>query len=219
EPALLSEAGRVGVPVPIVRFVLDPDDDLGHGFVMDRVDGEALGRRVVHDEAYSAARPGFARRCGEILASIHTMDAGRAGLGGAGARAATIDEQVEGFERLLDADDVARPVLELGLRWLREHQAPTPTTAVVHGDFRVGNLLVEPTGIQAVLDWELAHRGDPAEDLGWLCVRSWRVGGAGRVGGIGEVEDLLAGYEAAGGRTVSAAEVRYWEVFGNVRGG
>ena len=88
---------------------------------------------------------------------------------------------------------------------------------MVHGDFRVGNLIVGPEGLRAVLDWELAHVGDPGEDLGWLCVRSWRFGGEGRVGGVGALGDLLDGYHAAGGRPVDEAAVRYWEVFGNVR--
>lgn len=217
EPALLAEAERAGVPVPTVRFVLDGDDDLGHGFVMDRIDGETLGRRIVHDERFTAVRDGFAHRCGEILAAIHRMDVERASVGPATGRAPSVEDQVTGFERLLDGFDVARPVLELGLRWLREHHAPATEPTVVHGDFRVGNLIVGEDGIRSVLDWELAHLGDPAEDLGWLCVRSWRFGGPGRVGGCGEVADLLAGYRAGGGRSISEDEVRYWEVYGNVR--
>jgi aminoglycoside phosphotransferase (APT) family kinase protein len=97
------------------------------------------------------------------------------------------------------------------------HAPSEEVRAVVHGDFRVGNLIVGPEGLRAVLDWELAHVGDPGEDLGWLCVRSWRFGGEGRVGGVGDLGDLLDGYAAAGGRPVDEAAVRYWEVFGNVR--
>jgi hypothetical protein len=90
---------------------------------------------------------------------------------------------------------------------------------VVHGDFRLGNVLVGDRGLAAVLDWELAHVGDPAEDLGWLCVRAWRFGGAAPVAGLGEREDLLAGYAAAGGRPIDPGVLRWWEVLGTLRWG
>ena len=71
----------------------------------------------------------------------------------------------------------------------------------MHGDFRHGNLIIGPDGVRAVLDWELAHLGDPMEDLGWICVNSWRFGEIDKpVGGFGTREELFAGYEAAGRR-------------------
>ena len=217
ECALLNEAARVGVAVPGVRFELDEDDGIGRGFVMDRIDGETLGRRIVGDEVLRGARVGFARRCGEILASVHAMDIDRAGLRMPTDPSQFVVDQIDGFEQLVDSFGVARPVLELAMRWLRAHQPALHEATVVHGDFRVGNLIVGPEGIRSVLDWELAHVGDPAEDLGWLCVRSWRFGGPGRVGGIGDVADLIEGYRAAGGRPITEADIGYWEVFGNLR--
>jgi hypothetical protein len=89
----------------------------------------------------------------------------------------------------------------------------------VHGDFRNGNLIVGPDGVRAVLDWELAHLGDPLEDLGWLCVKAWRFGSPLPVGGFGPVEDLVAGYERAGGRRVDLSALRWWEVLGTLRWG
>ena len=217
ECALLTEASRSNVRVPTVRFELDEDDEVGHGFVMDRIAGETLGRRIVHDDRFASARDDFAYECGEILAAIHEMDIERSGLGRARDPTSFVADQITGYEQLLDGFDVARPVLELAMRWLRTHQPELHEPAVVHGDFRVGNLIVDDC-VRAVLDWELAHVGDPAEDLGWLCVRSWRFGGDGRVGGIGSVADLLAGYSGAGGRTrITEDDVRYWEVFGNLR--
>jgi aminoglycoside phosphotransferase (APT) family kinase protein len=217
ECALLTEAARVGVAVPRVRFELDEDDGIGHGFVMDRIAGETLGRRIVHDDAHAGARTGFAEDCGRILAAIHGMDIERSALRPPRDPSSFVTDQVSGYEQLLDGYDVARPVLELAMRWLRTHQPTLHEPTVVHGDFRVGNLIVGDDGVRAVLDWELAHVGDPAEDLGWLCVRSWRFGGHGRVGGIGSTTDLLAGYTAAGGRNLTEDDVRYWEVFGNLR--
>ncbi len=90
----------------------------------------------------------------------------------------------------------------------------------MHGDFRHGNLMIGPDGIRAVLDWELAHLGDPMEDLGWICVNSWRFGVIDKpVGGFGTYEELFSGYEAASGIAVDAARVKFWEVMGTLRWG
>ena len=89
---------------------------------------------------------------------------------------------------------------------------------MVHGDFRIGNVIFGPEGLRAVLDWELAHVGDPFDDLGWLCLRSWRFGADGNpVGGLCERERFFAAYERAGGGRVDAAAVRWWETFGNLK--
>src|SRR5690606_20063726 len=117
--------------------------------------------------------------------------------------------QLDLFQKLLDGYDVARPVFELALRWLRTNAPDDSRPVVVHGDFRMGNFIVSDDGFRALLDWELAHIGDPAEDIGWLCTRSWRFGGAGRVGGVGDLDDLLHAYSAAGGGSISTERVRY----------
>ncbi|MBA2326788.1 MAG: phosphotransferase family protein, partial [Actinobacteria bacterium] len=112
------------------------------------------------------------------------------------------------------------PAFELGLRWLEDRATDDGPPALVHGDFRNGNFVVGPDGIRAVLDWELAHLGDPVEDLGWLCVKSWRFGITDRrVGGFGETDDLLEGYRNAGGADVDLERLRYWEAFGNLKWG
>jgi hypothetical protein len=87
----------------------------------------------------------------------------------------------------------------------------------VHGDFRLGNLLVGPGGLRGVLDWELAHAGDPAEDVGWLCAPPWRFGGPGEVGGFGTLDQLLGAYEEAGGTGIDRATVNWWEVYATVK--
>ncbi|MEZ5205083.1 MAG: phosphotransferase family protein [Acidimicrobiales bacterium] len=120
----------------------------------------------------------------------------------------------------LDLLDEHRPAFELALRWLADRRPPERPTSVVHGDFRVGNLLVDPDhGLRAVLDWELAHLGDPLEDLGWLCVRAWRFGGDGEAGGVGPLDDLLDAYAEATGEPVSADDVHWWIVAGTLTWG
>jgi aminoglycoside phosphotransferase (APT) family kinase protein len=99
---------------------------------------------------------------------------------------------------------------------LSDNRRPPAEEVLLHGDFRLGNLVVGPDGVRAVLDWELVHRGDPMQDLGYLCVRAWRFGGELPVGGFGEYADLFAAYERVSGRAVDPAAVRWWEVFGTV---
>jgi aminoglycoside phosphotransferase (APT) family kinase protein len=207
------------VPVAPLRFRLAPGDGIGAGFVTDFVAGETLGKPIVHDAAYASARAGMAAECGRILAALHTVPVDATGLASGSPSRSSAASQLDMFEKVLDGFDVARPVLELALRWLRENEVDDARQVLVHGDFRVGNFIVGPEGLRAVLDWELAHVGDPAEDVGWLCTRSWRFGGAGRVGGVGDLDDLLGAYAESGGVAMAPDQVRYWEVLGNLRWG
>jgi len=107
-------------------------------------------------------------------------------------------------------------MLDYTARWLIDHLPDNPRTTLVHNDFRNGNLMIGPDGVRAVLDWEIAHIGDPMRDLGWICTNSWRFGNSGLpVGGFGHYEDLFAGYEAVSGRPVDWEHVKFWEVFGS----
>jgi aminoglycoside phosphotransferase (APT) family kinase protein len=217
EYAVLAAAGLGAVPVPRVLALLEPDDDLGAGFFMDRVDGETIPRRVLRDDDFAGARPHLAAQAGEIAARIHAIDVKTLPtLPRLDAR-----EQIDQQRTYLDTFGEPHPALELGLRWLDEHTPPPlASPALVHGDFRNGNFIVGPDGIRAVLDWELAHLGDPVEDLGWLCVKSWRFGEADRIaGGFGSLEELLAAYAKAGGERVSDDAVRFWVVLGTVKWG
>jgi aminoglycoside phosphotransferase (APT) family kinase protein len=220
EARLLELAAKAGVPVPAVRGVLEPGDELGSGYFMERLEGETIPRRILRDEALAAVRPGLARQCGEILARIHAVPRGALPP----LATATADVQWKQYRDLYDSFDWPHPVFELAFRWIEERidrgAAPGARVALVHGDFRHGNLLIGPGGVRGVLDWELAHLGDPLEDLGWLCVNSWRFGNIDLpVGGFGLREDLFAGYEDAGGETVDAERVRFWQVFGSLKWG
>ena len=121
----------------------------------------------------------------------------------------------------LDALNNAQPVFELALSWLdRRKPAPIAEPVLVHGDYRTGNYLADESGVTAILDWEGAHLGDPVEDLGWLCVKSWRFGSVDRpAGGFGSREELWRAYERAGGGAVEPRRAHWWEVFGTVRWG
>jgi aminoglycoside phosphotransferase (APT) family kinase protein len=216
EARLIAAAKTCGVPVPAIRHVLRPEDGLGDGFVMERLHGETIGRRIARDARFAAARRALARQCGQALARIHAMStAGLPALRLGGPRA---DLQLQMAQHR--SHGTTRPVFELAFHWLQRNcPGEVPTPVLVHGDFRNGNLIVDEAGLVGVLDWELAHLGDPMEDLGWLCVNAWRFGCIDLpVGGFGTREALFEGYAAAGGQ-VDASRVHYWEVFGTLKWG
>ena len=212
EAALIRAADKAGAPTPSVVQVCEPGDDLGEAYVMRRLEGETLGRRIVRDGAFASVRPGLARRCGEVLARIHAVPThGLPDLATSDARG-----ELERYEAIYGQLDTRRPILEAAFRWLSDIAPPAPErTVLVHGDFRNGNLMIHPTkGLVGVLDWELAHLGDPAEDLGWICVNSWRFGEWRKpVGGFGDYADLLEGY---GGGT-SLDRIRFWQALGSLK--
>jgi aminoglycoside phosphotransferase (APT) family kinase protein len=215
EAELLRLAAAADVPVPRVRCVLEPADALGSGYVMERLEGETLARRILRDDVFAAVRPHLARQCGEILARIHAIPADRLPK----LPLADAAGQLGHYRAVFDRFGHPHPVFELAFRWIGDHLPESAPATLVHGDFRNGNLLIDTRGVRGVLDWEIAHLGDPMEDLGWICVNSWRFGAEPPVGGFGRREDLFAGYEAAGGRAVDPERVRFWEILGTLKWG
>ena len=217
EYALLEAAAAGGVPVPPVRVLLQPADGLGRGFVMDRIEGETIPRRILRDDEYAKARPLLASQCGEIAARIHSVDTTTIPE----LDLLDVDTQLDQQRTWLDTFDEPHPAFELAFRWLADNRpAQDATPHLVHGDFRNGNLIIGPEGVRSVLDWELAHLGDPIEDLGWLCVKSWRFGVSEHVvGGFGELDDLLDAYARAGGARPDLATLRFWIVLGTLKWG
>ncbi len=210
EAALLEAAHQAGVPVAEV-VASGEGEGLGpRWLVATRVEGETIPRKILRDPEWEEARRLLTAQCGRALAAIHAIAPGSVpGL-------SATDPLAEPLP-LLDALGEVRPALELGARWLDAHRPAGGPRRTVHGDFRLGNLMVGPDGLRAVLDWELAHVGDPVEDIGWLCAPAWRFGGAGRVGGFGDLGVLLEAYEAAGGRTVDPIDVTWWEAHATMK--
>ncbi len=209
-------AAQAGVPVPRVHLLLEPQHGLGHGFIMQKVEGEALGRKIVSEARFAQARTRLAWQCGAAMAAIHRIPID----GFTTLRHAPAHGELAHYIERHRRHGQRRPVFELAIRWLQTNMpAPLEAATLVHGDFRNGNFLIDETGLRAVLDWELAHLGDPMEDLGWICVNSWRFGCIDKpVGGFGEREELYAGYESAGG-VVDRDRVRFWETLGTLKWG
>lgn len=213
EAIAIQAAARRGVPEPVVLVYDDDPAVLGAPFmIMELVEGETLARRILRDDAFAAVRPRLAAECGDILARIHSIPVGEVPM-------LSAHDQLERMRSNLAGYEEPSPVFELALRWLDENRPAPVAPAVVHGDFRNGNLIVGPDGVRAVLDWELCHLGDPMEDLGWLCVRAWRFGSDAPVGGFGGRAELFAAYAERAGRPVDPDTVLWWEVLGTLRWG
>lgn len=213
DAALMMAAAQAGVPAPPVRGVLTEECGLGQGYIMDYVAGETIARRILREPIFAPLRASFARQCGEILARIHRMEAKSVPF----LTPFAAPRQIALYRSIYDRYDHPVPALEVAFRWAEDHLPATTGETVVHGDFRMGNLICGEEHIRAVLDWELACLGDPMQDLGWLCVKTWRFGGPGAVGGIGERADLFSAYERASGMVVNPAHVRFWEGWGCIK--
>ncbi len=215
-------AAEAGAPVPRpFRFL---DDLLGApALLVERVEAESIGRKLVKEPRFAAARALLPAQMGAALAAIHAVDLERhelwACLPGPAAGQTPAQARLAQIAAELDAIDEPHPALELCLRWLRRNEPPPPERPVlVHGDYRIGNLLVTPEGgLAGVIDWEFAHIGDYAEDLTWGLIREWRFGvDELRLGGIGQPDEFHAAYARHSGRPVDPARIAYWELLANV---
>lgn len=215
EALLMRTALQAGVPEPKVYSVLDKNDGLGDGFVMEWLDGVTLGAKVVRDPSLDQIRPTLARRCGEILAKIHSIELDASGVSEVLDLVSPVDYVKQTWERYQEYE-TAQPMIDYTGRWLLDNLSAEFEPCLVHNDFRNGNVMFDQDGIVAVLDWEVAHIGDPMRDLGWICTNSWRFGRSDLpVGGFGSYQDLFDGYESVSGKKVDPKRVRWWEVFGS----
>lgn len=213
EADCMAAAGAAGVPSPRVLASGVGPGALAEGYVlMAHVTGESVPQRILRDEAYADLRDRFAAECGAVLARLHRADP-------AAVRGLPARDQLDVWSGELAKDPDPHPILDHVAAWLRRHRPAPVAPRLVHGDFRLGNLLLTPAGVTAVLDWELAHLGDPVEDLAWLTVRAWRFGRQPEVAGCGSVDDLVSAYEAGGGEPVDRDRLRWWQVMGCYRWG
>ncbi len=214
---LIEAAHRLGVPVPRVYWSCEDASRLGGPFyLMERVEGETIPRRIMRSDDLAEARAKLPEQLGRALARIHAIDLGEPGLARLPAPEdgrSSPEQQLVQIRQGIDISPSPSPVLELVFRWLEQNVPPETSRTLVHGDYRVGNVMVGPEGLRAVLDWELAHIGDPHEDLAWMCTKTWRFGNVEQpVGGLGAREPFYAAYEAESKRTLDRDALRYWEV-------
>lgn len=217
---LLQAARAAGVSVPEPLWLCADPSLLGKPFyLMRRLAGTAVGRRLVKDDGPVGDKAALAERLGEELARIHGITPPSDELGflerpeGSPARHA-----VSRYRQHLDALGQPRPALEWGLRWCEIEAPPAGQLTLVHQDFRTGNYMVDDQGLTGILDWEFCAWGEPMSDIGWFCAKCWRFGRDDReAGGIAARAPFYRGYERVSGRKIDPEAVAYWEVMAHIR--
>jgi len=206
EAALVRAAHAGGVKAPEVVAVLADSDGMGTGYVMRRITAEVSPAKIL-----SAPPPSLIADLGRELARIHALP--RAVIPEGIPVMDTAEALAELKARFLSYGG-DRPAIALAIRWCEDHLPAPAELVLVHGDYRMGNVMVDPQGLAAVLDWELAHLGDAHEDLAFGCMTVWRFGRLERPAfGVGSLEDYFAAYEAAGGQAVDRDRFRFWLVY------
>ena len=168
---------------------------------------------MVGDPALAPARERLPQQCGQVLAAIHRLPLHDLPF----LQTLSPADELRIYGGLLNGLERDHPMLAYAMRWVQDHLPERWDRALVHADFRTGNLIVGQDGLRCVLDWEIARIGDPMQDLGVLCMRTWRFAGAGEAGGFGSREALYAAYESASGTRIDPERVRFWEVFSNLK--
>jgi aminoglycoside phosphotransferase (APT) family kinase protein len=210
EAALIQAARSAGVTAPEVVAVLEEADGLGSGFVMRALPGTADPKVILACDDPGA----LLREAARDLARVHSL--ARADVPKSvpvmDYRAAIADLKAQFIEAGGD-----RPIIALGLKWLEDNCPPEAPPVLNHGDYRMGNLLVEGSRLTGVLDWEIAHFGDAHEDLAFGCMAVWRFARYDRPAlGLGSIEDYLAAYEAEAGVRIDPARLRFWTIYRTV---
>jgi aminoglycoside phosphotransferase (APT) family kinase protein len=203
-------AAANGVPVPHILAGDDSAGTLGNPFLIsDMVKGETDHSQIVaHLDRVDrqAGRGQLLQQCAHALAGIHRVNAT--------APEPARPQRLAICRQKLDSPGNATATFEWAFRWLTTHEPPPAPTVLVHGDYRMGNLLVDGSDLKAVLDWEWVHVGEANEDLAWFCIRTWRHGAPASLGagGLGSIESFLRAYEQASGTRVDRVGFHWWRV-------
>ena len=208
---VIELARTAGVTAPKVRGRLNPKDGLGEGFIMTKAEGETLPHKILGNPAFAEAEAKLTEQCARELAAIH-----RIGMN-------PLLRSLEYFspselirmqkDKYLEIGGQI-PIYEYAFHWLEQNAPDASDQYLVHGDFRMGNLMIDHDGLSAVLDWELVRLGDPVQDLAYLCTPSWRFGHYEKeAGGFDSAESFLAAYAEASGAAVDPDRFRFWLVY------
>ena len=216
EAQIVTKAAEWNVPVPTVIASSDIPNALGRSFTITRrIEGETIARKILRDQQWETARLKLVTDCATALGAIHSIPLEELG----GIELVKDTDSLTSLVDIYDALSDPHPTFDLAIRWLEANRPEPLGPCLVHGDFRLGNLLIGKDGLRAVLDWEIAHIGDPAADLGWMCVRAWSFGGKEKVAGIGRYTNFLDDYETRSGTRVPLETLQWWEIFGTLRWG
>jgi aminoglycoside phosphotransferase (APT) family kinase protein len=213
EAVVQQRAAAAGAPVPHILAADNSTAALGSPYLIcAAIEGETIVRRI-HRTLDESDRERLLQQCAQALAAIHRADPSGVGL-------SETDQLAEWRDRLDEMGDTTA-TFEWAFRWLAANRPPPSPMRLVHGDFRMGNLIVDGSGLAAVLDWELVHIGEVHEDLAWFCIRAWRFGAPEHLGagGLGGVESFLSAYQAAAATTIDRDAFRWWLTLATLRWG
>jgi aminoglycoside phosphotransferase (APT) family kinase protein len=204
----------LGINVPEVIAELDDGEGSGMSFIMERLPGVAVPQKILGDDSYAAARSALVQQMADSLARVHNVSTAALPP----LPSLTAADQLNRFRVIVDGCELHHPGLEVAFAWLDAHRPTESTATLVHGDFRLRNVIVDHAGLSGIIDWELAHLGDPMSDLAWLCMRSWRFSRPELpAAGLGTRGQLFDAYAKAANVDIEPERVRFWEAFGNVR--
>ena len=205
-----------GAPVPEIIMEFSEGAEIGEGYVMQSVGGETIPRKILRDDSYKNIRNKLPYEIGKSLAQIHKTKLEKL----QDLEKITFSESLEKLFIIYESFDQPQPVFDLAFKWLENQKILDYEEVLVHGDYRFGNFIISEKKLESIIDWELAHIGNPMEDLGWLCVRSWRFGNVNkRVAGLGDVDELIAGYEANSKIKIDKSQLDIWQLYGSLKWG
>ena len=216
EAEIQQKVRSSGAPVPEIVAISSDDKDLGDAYLMNLIPGESIARKILRDKEFSEARQKLAFQCGDALAKIHSVDTNDFRQ----VPKKPIRKELERLNLTYKSFNQPLPVFEYAFKWLNQQDFTTRKDALVHGDFRLGNLMIDESGLAAVIDWEMVSIGNPMLDIGWMCINSWRFGQSEKVvGGFGDLEEFLEGYSSISNEEIDHEEVKIWQVLGTLRWG
>ena len=205
-----------GAPVPEIIMEFSEGVEIGEGYVMQSVGGETIPRKILRDDSYKNIRNKLPYEIGKSLAQIHKTRLEKL----QDLEKITFSESLEKLFIIYESFDQPQPVFDLAFKWLENQKILDYEEVLVHGDYRFGNFIISEKKLESIIDWELAHIGNPMEDLGWLCVRSWRFGNVNkRAAGLGDVDELIAGYEANSEIKIDKSQLDIWQLYGSLKWG
>ena len=205
-----------GAPVPEIIMEFSEGAEIGEGYVMQSVGGETIPRKILRDDSYKNIRNKLPYEIGKSLAQIHKTKLEKL----QDLEKITFSESLEKLFIIYESFDQPQPVFDLAFKWLENQKILDYEEVLVHGDYRFGNFIISEKKLESIIDWELAHIGNPMEDLGWLCVRSWRFGNVNkRAAGLGDVDELIAGYEANSKIKIDKSQLDIWQLYGSLKWG
>ena len=205
-----------GAPVPEIIMEFSEGAEIGEGYVMQSVGGETIPRKILRDDSYKNIRNKLPYEIGKSLAQIHKTKLEKL----QDLEKITFSESLEKLFIIYESFDQPQPVFDLAFKWLENQKILDYEEVLVHGDYRFGNFIISEKKLESIIDWELAHIGNPMEDLGWLCVRSWRFGNVNkRAAGLGDVDELIAGYESNSKIKIDKSQLDMWQLYGSLKWG